>query len=149
MELVASPFSGCQICSKVFFNGSSPGNFWCFNSKKFLSYSKKQLVIYASQFMIQQSFNFQLLLWILKFGTVSRKINIIWRLPKAKQCIKWNKKHFSYFSKGFSNNFFKEFFWFLRSLLSASKRLLTLSFFFANQSGMYPLFRGMEKLKLK
>ena len=109
LKLVASPFSGCQICSKVFFNGLSPDNFWYFNWKKFLSYSKKQS-FYASHFMMQQSFNFKLLLWIWKLGAVSRKINKIWRLQKARQCIKWNKLHFSYFLKAFRRTFLSRFF---------------------------------------
>ena len=37
LELLTNPFSGCQACSEMFCSDLSPGQFRCFNSKRFLS----------------------------------------------------------------------------------------------------------------
>ena len=52
-ELVTSPFSGCQICSEIFFSDPSPDHFDALIQRDLIVlFQKLQLVIYAGNFMI-------------------------------------------------------------------------------------------------
>ena len=52
-ELITSPFSGCQICSGIFFSDPAPDHFDALIKKGLIVlFQKLQLVIYVSSFMM-------------------------------------------------------------------------------------------------
>ena len=58
-ELVTSPFSGCQICSEIFFSDPSPDHFDVLIQRDLIVlFQNLQFVTDTSNFMMLQLFHF-------------------------------------------------------------------------------------------